>query len=106
MCLATPGRVTMLNGALAQIDIAGQACWYNALATPQIKPGDWAVTHAHMVVEVISEAEALDMLAAAAELDSLFDALALPDVETPHQADGRATIDTLAHVGAGKADSV
>ncbi|HEX9037290.1 MAG TPA: HypC/HybG/HupF family hydrogenase formation chaperone [Ktedonobacterales bacterium] len=83
MCLATPGRVIALNGALAHIEIDGRADWYNALATPELAPGDWVVTHAHMVVEIISEAAALDMLDAAAELDSLFDELAPAGAKAP-----------------------
>lgn len=74
MCVATPGRVTAINGAMARIEFDGRDGWYNALATPDIQVDDWALTHAHMVVQTISEAEARDMLDAADELDRLLDA--------------------------------
>jgi hypothetical protein len=59
---------------LAHIEIDGRADWYNALAEPAIQPGDWAVTHAHMVTQLISAEEARVMLDANAELDALLGA--------------------------------
>jgi hydrogenase assembly chaperone HypC/HupF len=59
MCLSTPGRVTQVRDSMAEVKIAGRTGWYNALARPEVQLDDFVLTYANMIVEVISEEEAL-----------------------------------------------
>jgi len=74
MCVELPGQVTALNGALAEVEIGGERTWFNALAQPDVRVGDWVSTHANMIVAVLSEEEAQQMIALAAEMDELLTA--------------------------------
>jgi hydrogenase assembly chaperone HypC/HupF len=58
MCLSTPGRVTQVQGSMAEIEIAGHKAWYNALSRPEVQVGDYVLTYANMIVDIISEEEA------------------------------------------------
>ena len=83
MCLTIPGRVVQVNGAMAEVELDGRTDWYNALAQPEVKVGDFVLTHANLIVSVISEDEAQRMLQAAladlveaAELEGMCEAVA------------------------------
>jgi hydrogenase assembly chaperone HypC/HupF len=71
MCLTIPGRVTQVQGAMAEVESRGQRDWYNALAQPDVKVGDYVLTHANLIIAVISEAEAQRMEEAAQEMERL-----------------------------------
>ena len=71
MCLTVPGRVVQVQGAMAEVESRGQRDWYNALAQPDVKVGDYVLTHANLIIAVISEAEAQRMEAAAQEMERL-----------------------------------
>lgn len=68
MCLTVPGRVTQVQGAMAEVETQGQHAWFNALAQPDVQIGDYVLTHANLIVAIISQAEAQQMLEAAREL--------------------------------------
>jgi hydrogenase assembly chaperone HypC/HupF len=91
MCISLLGRVTTLNGALAEVATAGRTTWCNALAVPEVHVGDWVMTHANLIVAIISAEEAATTLRAAAEMQELLDAQDRADqerkvapVRTPH----------------------
>jgi hydrogenase expression/formation protein HypC len=69
MCMSLPGRVLRLNGALAEVEVNGQHLWCSALAQPEVAAGDFVLVHANLIVAIISELEADQMLQAARELD-------------------------------------
>lgn len=71
MCLTIPGRVTQVQGAMAEVESRDQRDWYNALAQPDVKIGDYVLTHANLIIAVISEAEAQRMEEAAQEMERL-----------------------------------
>jgi hydrogenase expression/formation protein HypC len=73
MCLTIPGRVVQINGAMAEVNVEGRTDWYNALAQPDVKVGDFVLTHANLIVGIISEEEAQRMLQAAREMQELID---------------------------------
>ena len=73
MCLTIPGRVVQVTGAMAEVELEGRADWYNALAQPDVKVGDYVLTHANLIVSIISEEEAQRMLQAAREMHELID---------------------------------
>ncbi len=73
MCLTIPGRVVQINGAMAEVELEGRTDWYNALAQPDVKVGDYVLTHANLIVGVISAEEAQRMLQAAREMQELID---------------------------------
>jgi hydrogenase maturation factor len=53
---------------MAEVDTEGRRAWFNALAQPDVKTGDYVLTHANLIVAIISQAEAQQMLQAAREL--------------------------------------
>jgi hydrogenase assembly chaperone HypC/HupF len=74
MCTSIPGRVTQVNGPMAEVEQEGRRAWFNALAQPDVKQGDYVLTHANLIVAIISEEEALRMQEAAREVQELLDA--------------------------------
>ncbi|HEX8997499.1 MAG TPA: HypC/HybG/HupF family hydrogenase formation chaperone [Ktedonobacterales bacterium] len=98
MCIELPGRVIALNGALAEVESGGERSWFNALAQPDVRVGDWVSTHANLIVAILSEEEATQMIDLAAEMDELLTAweqeMAGPGASTRAGAspDGAATI--------------
>ena len=68
MCISLPGTVVSLRGPLALVDTAGVERWCNALAYPQLEPGDRVLLHAGLVVRILTAEEACDAEAALAEL--------------------------------------
>lgn len=58
MCMSRPGRVVEVRDGMAQVDIDGRLRWFNALLTPDAKPGAWVLTHTSLVVAEITEKDA------------------------------------------------
>jgi hydrogenase assembly chaperone HypC/HupF len=58
MCLSTPGRVMQVQDAMAEVEVTGHTAWYNALSRPDVKIGDYVLTYANMIVDIISAEEA------------------------------------------------
>jgi hydrogenase expression/formation protein HypC len=71
MCLSLPGRVVSLCGPMALVETAGIERWSNALAYPELEPGDRVLLHAGLVVRVLTDEEARETEAAFAELGVL-----------------------------------
>ncbi len=70
MCLSVPGRVTQVQGAMAEVEEEdGSTAWYNALPQPDLKVGDYVLTHANLIVAIISETEAQEMMQAYREAE-------------------------------------
>jgi hydrogenase maturation factor len=63
--------VTQVQGAMAEVESRGQRDWYNALAQPDVKVGDYVLTHANLIIAIISEAEAQRMEEATQEMERL-----------------------------------
>jgi hydrogenase maturation factor len=43
---------------MAEVEISERTAWYNALSQPEVKVGDYVLTYANMIVDIISEEEA------------------------------------------------
>jgi hydrogenase assembly chaperone HypC/HupF len=72
--MSIPGRVTQINGALAEVEQEGRKAWFNALTQPDVQVGDYVLTHANLIVAIISEEEAQRILETAREAQELLDA--------------------------------
>jgi hydrogenase maturation factor len=88
MCLSTPGRVTKLNGALAEVESETWRGWYNALPQPDVQVGDYVLTHANLIVARLEPEEAQQMFAALEETRRLLklEEGALGQDDNPNQA--------------------
>jgi hydrogenase assembly chaperone HypC/HupF len=71
VCLGRPGRVLRRRGAMAEVETGGETRWCSTLARPEVRPGDLVLTHANLVLAVLSPSEAAEMEAAFAELAML-----------------------------------
>ena len=71
MCVSLPGRVVSLRDGIALVETVGMQRWCNALAYPELEPGDRVLLHAGLVVDVLSEEQASETEAAFAELGVL-----------------------------------
>lgn len=80
MCLSTPGRVTEVRDAMAEVEISDRRGWYNALSRPEVKVGDYVLTYANMIVDIISEEEALRIQQS---LQEMAEALEQEDADEP-----------------------
>jgi hydrogenase assembly chaperone HypC/HupF len=86
MCLSVPGRVVNVQGAMAEVEEEdGSKDWYNALPQPDVKVGDYVLTHANLIVAIISESEALEMMQAYREAE---ERLAEEERRGGHLSDG------------------
>jgi hydrogenase assembly chaperone HypC/HupF len=74
MCISLPSYVTQIKGSMALTVCNGRQTWCNALAQPEVQVGDYVLTHANLIIAIISEAEAQETISAAQELDALLDA--------------------------------
>jgi hydrogenase assembly chaperone HypC/HupF len=68
MCLSRPGRVLRRQGTRVEVDTAGVARWYSTVVRPEVRTGDWVLTHANLVLTILTEEEAAEMEAYAARL--------------------------------------
>ncbi len=74
MCISLPGYIIEINGPVALVECNGRKTWCNALAQPDVQVGNYVLTHANLIIAIISEAEAQETIAAAQELEALLDA--------------------------------
>jgi hydrogenase assembly chaperone HypC/HupF len=58
MCQTIPGRVIQVQGGRAEVETDGYTGWFDTTAQPSVKPDDYVITHADLVVGIVSEAEA------------------------------------------------
>jgi hydrogenase maturation factor len=68
-----PGRVLRREGSMVEVETGGVTRWHSTLARPDVKTGDRVLTHANLVLSILSESEADEMEAAFAELSGLLD---------------------------------
>ena len=73
MCVAAPGRVLEVKNNIAKIDYNGNTVEANA-GVVNIKPGDYALVHAGLVIQRIDEKEAAEMTELFRSLEELGDA--------------------------------
>ena len=70
MCVAAPGKVIEINGDTAVIDYNGNRI--NASkGIVDVKVGDYALVHAGLIIQVLPEVEAENMLEIFSELGEL-----------------------------------
>lgn len=60
MCVALPGKVLSVEDGLAKVDFSGNVVTAHA-GLVDVKPGDFALVHAGLVIQVMDESEALDL---------------------------------------------
>lgn len=70
MCVAAPGRIIEINGDTALIDYNGNKVKANK-GIVDCKVGDWALVHAGLIIQILGENEAQDMLDIFSELGEL-----------------------------------
>ena len=70
MCVAAPGKVTEINGDTAVIDYNGNKVNANK-GIVDIKIGDYVLVHAGLIIQVLPEDEAKNMLELFEELSEL-----------------------------------
>ena len=61
MCVAYPGKVTGINGGVAEVDFDGNIVNVR-IGLVDVKPGDFVLVHAGMALEAMSEEKALAIL--------------------------------------------
>lgn len=61
MCMSRPGRVIEVRDGEAEVEVGGRRAWFNALLTPDVRPGAWVLTHTSLVLSEISESEAMSV---------------------------------------------
>lgn len=70
MCVAAPGKVVEINGDTAVIDYNGNKV--NASkGIVDVKIGDWALVHAGLIIQILPEDEAQNMIDIFNELGEL-----------------------------------
>lgn len=70
MCVAAPGKVTQINGDTAVIDYNGNKVNANK-GIVDVKIGDYVLVHAGLIIQVLPEDEARNMLEMFEELGEL-----------------------------------
>jgi hydrogenase expression/formation protein HypC len=75
MCLAVPGKILEIKEGpgliMARVDFGGvlrDAC---IEALPEVKVGDYVIVHAGFALNILSQEEAMETLAALKELDEV-----------------------------------
>jgi hydrogenase assembly chaperone HypC/HupF len=58
MCQTIPGRVILVQGDQAEVETDGYTGWFTIATQPTVQKDDYVLTHADLVLSVISEAEA------------------------------------------------
>jgi hydrogenase expression/formation protein HypC len=90
MCLSLPGQVVSMRGPMALVETVGVQRWCNALAYPELAPGDRVLLHAGLVVRVLTEDEVRKTEAAFAELGVTVTPGGIDDKQVPGLVEARA----------------
>ena len=70
MCVASPGRIVEINDSTAVIDYNGNRV--NAdKGIVDAKVGDWVLVHAGLIIQILPEDEAKNMIDIFSELEEL-----------------------------------
>lgn len=72
-------RVPHLQGELATVESTDGVATHNTFAYPDARVGDYVLAQARLILGIVSEEEAQQLLTAARELQHLFEALARED---------------------------
>ena len=70
MCVAAPGRVIEINGDTAVIDYNGNRVNANK-GIVDVKIGDWVLVHAGLIIQILPEDEAQNMIELLKEVGEL-----------------------------------
>jgi hydrogenase expression/formation protein HypC len=77
MCQAIPRRVLQVEGDRMLVDYDGRSTWVHAIGLDELQPGEYVIVYAGQALERVEQAEAEELLAFYASLDSMLeDALA------------------------------
>ena len=68
MCQVVPRQVLQVDGARAQVDIAGVSTWIDVALVPSLEPGDYVLVHAGLALERLSVEDAEALLSVYAEM--------------------------------------
>lgn len=71
MCVSIPSRVISIQGHQAELDVLGARRKASTLLVPEVQVGDYVLSSAGMVVEILDEDEAQVSLALFQELMAL-----------------------------------
>lgn len=71
MCISIPGRVVAIQGYQAEIDVLGARRTARTILVPEVDVGDYVLTSAGLVMQVLDEDEAQASLALFVELLAL-----------------------------------
>jgi hydrogenase expression/formation protein HypC len=71
VCISVPGRVIALDGAMAQVQFAYGVVRLNALMRPEVQVGNYVLAHANLIIEIIDEDEAMQILQAMQEMEAV-----------------------------------
>jgi hydrogenase expression/formation protein HypC len=58
MCLAVPARIIELEGEMATVDVGGVQRAVSLMLVPDLKVGDYVITHAGFALHQVDEADA------------------------------------------------
>ena len=71
MCLAVPALVKSIDGAIAEVDMAGTTYRASITMTPEVKVGDYVLLHTGYAINIIDEAEAEETLKLLREISEI-----------------------------------
>jgi len=71
MCLAIPVRVRSINGAMAEVEVAGVVRTASIHLVEDVKVGDYLLLHAGFALSKIDEREAQETLRLLQEMNEL-----------------------------------
>lgn len=75
MCRTLIGRVLHMQGEMAEVELPDGVTTLNAMAYPELRVGDYVLAQARLILGIVTEEEAQQLLAAEHELQQLFEAL-------------------------------
>lgn len=73
MCVGTVGRVTERRGATATVMVGNRTQSVNAGLRPEAKAGDFVLIQTGLILDIITEAEALEIERFDREMETLLD---------------------------------
>ena len=73
MCQAIPRQVLQVDGARAEVDYDGVPTWVEAAGVADLQVGEYVVVYAGQALEKMATAEAEEMLAWYASLESMLE---------------------------------
>jgi hydrogenase expression/formation protein HypC len=59
MCLAIPAKIIEINGEMAKVEVGGVHRMASLMLVPDLKVGDYVITHAGFALHRVDEQEAL-----------------------------------------------